>query len=136
MIDNPLTRSLSGNRQSQLEKSDLEVAKEILKRKFIIGLYDRLQESIEKFELFFGWHLDANAQSCQYNELQREAHAHFNRYAKDIGNSKEVHPGLTTEALESILSKNKIDLLLFDYSRFLFDYQGRVLFDTEKRHQD
>ena len=96
-------------------------------------MYDRLQESIELFELFFGWHLDANVQSCQNNELQREAHAHFNKYAKDAGNSNEVHPDLTTEALERILFKNKIDLLLYDYSRFLFDYQGRVLFDTKRK---
>ena len=76
--------------------------------------------------------MDANARACQFNELQREGAAHYNRYSHDVvagGNDNEVHPGLTDAALESIMSKNKIDLMLFDYSKFLFDYQGRVLFE-------
>lgn len=131
MEDNPLTRSLSANKHATLKNSDIEVAKEILKRKFIIGLYDSIQESMARFELFFGWHLDSNARTCQSNELQREESAHYNRYAKDIGSSKNVHPGLTSGALEIILSKNKLDLMLYEYSRFLFDYQGRVLFEVD-----
>lgn len=86
---------------------------------------------MERFELFFGWTLDANARACQFNELQREGSAYYNRYSNDVmgeGNDNEVHPGLTDAALESIMSKNKIDLMLFDYSKFLFDYQGQVLF--------
>jgi hypothetical protein len=65
--------------------------------------------------------------------LQREEWAHYNRFAKDIGSNKEIHPGLTSRALEGIMSKNKMDLLLYDYSRFLFDYQGRVMFDLERK---
>ena len=130
--DNPLTRSLSGAKHATLKEADLEVAKEILKRKFVIGLYDKMHESMARFELYFGWQLDANSRSCQYNELQREESAHYNRYAKDIGGKIEVHPGLTDSALEGIMVKNKFDLLLYDYSRFLFDYQGRVLFEVDK----
>lgn len=130
--DNPLTRSLSGAKRAALQESDLEVAKEILKRKFIIGLYDNMHESMARFELYFGWHLDADSRSCQCSELQREESAHYNRYAKDIGNKKEVHPGLTDSALKGIMVKNKMDLLLYDYSRFLFNYQGRVLFEIDK----
>jgi hypothetical protein len=131
--DNPLTRNLSGSKHGTLQVSDLEVAKEILKRKFIIGLYENIQESIERFELFFGWQLDAEARTCQYDELHGEELAHYNRYAKDIGSNNESHLGLTSGALEGIMSKNRMDLLLYDYSRFLFDYQGKVLFDVEKR---
>eukprot|EP00804_Cyclotella_cryptica_P005077 CCRYP_011515-RA/>CCRYP_011515-RA protein AED:0.03 eAED:0.03 QI:975/1/1/1/1/1/2/104/601 len=130
--DNLLTRSLSGNKYSILQDSDYEVAKEILQGKFIVGMYDRMEESMERFELFFGWTLDASARACQFNELQREGTAHYNRYSKDVvggGNDNVMHPGLTDAALESIMSKNKIDLMLFDHSKFLFDYQGRVLFE-------
>lgn len=128
--DNLLTRTLSGNKYSILTDADYEVAKEILKRKFIIGLYSNLQESLERFQLFFGWELNAQAAACQANELQRESTAHYNRFATDAG-SKDIHPGLTDDgaALEIIMSKNKIDLMLFDYAKFLFDYQGRSLFE-------
>lgn len=95
-------------------------------------MYDKIDESLARFELYFGWKLDANARSCQYNELHREESAHYNRYAKDIGFNKEAHPGLTDVALQGIMVKSKFDLLLYDYSRFLFDYQGRVLFELER----
>eukprot|EP00804_Cyclotella_cryptica_P005084 CCRYP_011514-RA/>CCRYP_011514-RA protein AED:0.37 eAED:0.37 QI:289/1/1/1/0.5/0.33/3/364/610 len=129
--NNPLTRNLSGVKNDELLKSHFQVAKEILKRKFIVGLYDHIQESIERFELFFGWNLNANSLTCQNKELERETLAHYNKYSKDLNGGAERHPGLTTSALESILSKNKIDLMLYEYSRFLFDYQGRALFGVD-----
>lgn len=121
--DNPLTRSLSSNKSSELRKADLQVAKEILKRKFIIGLYDQIQNSIERFEKFFGWQITDEARSCQSNELERESSAHYNKY------SNRKHPGLTPGALDVIKSKSGYDLELFEYAKFMFRHQGLALFD-------
>ena len=129
--DNPLTRNLSGVKNDELVASHFQVAKEILKRKFIIGLYDRIQESIERFELFFGWNLNAGTVTCQKKELEREVLAHYNKYSKDLNGGAGKHPGLTPAAMEIVMVKNKIDLLLYEYARFLYDYQGRALFGVD-----
>lgn len=55
--DNFLTRTLSRNRDAPLTQADLNVAKEVLKRKFVVGLYDDFEESVHRFEAFFGWKL-------------------------------------------------------------------------------
>ena len=124
--DNPLTRSLSGNKNSELKKSDAQVAKEILKRKFIIGLYDQMEDSIHRFEKFFGWKLTDEAYTCQINELKRESLAPYNKY------NKRTHPELTSAASSIIQSKNKYDLELFEYAKFMFKHQGIALFDIRE----
>lgn len=121
--DNPLTRSLSGNKSSEIHKSDIQVAKEILKRKFVIGLYDEIQDSVDRFEKFFGWQITEEARTCQTNELEREATAYYNKY------SARSHPELDDVALDIIKAKNKHDLELFEYAKFVFKHQGLALFE-------
>lgn len=136
--NNFLTRSLSGNANTPLREEDLVLAKEILKRKFIIGLFEEMLESMRRFEMFFGWNLNVDAQVCQANEIGRELAGYYNMFAKLSGpdEPKDTHPGLTDEALESIIQKNSIDLMLFDYAKFLFGYQGRVLFGVDAELDD
>ncbi|KAL7471623.1 hypothetical protein ACHAXS_013044 [Conticribra weissflogii] len=127
--DNILTRSLSGNFDTPLAKEDIHIAKEVLKRKFIVGLFDRMQESLERFEMFFGWNLDIEAQKCQSTHVQREFSKQINtKIYIDSNENEGVHPSVTPSVLASLAERNRIDLLLFDFVKFLFDYQGRVLF--------
>lgn len=126
--DNPLTRSLSGNSDADLHKAHFEVAKEILRRKFIIGLFNQIQESVERFQTFFGWKLNNDALSCQRNELKQELEARYNEHARDVNG--DGHPGMTPAALEAVTAKNEVDMLLFEYAKFLFDYQGSALFQV------
>lgn len=79
-------------------------------------------DSIERFEKFFGWKLTDEAQMCQINELQRELLAPCNNY------DKRTHPELTPAVLDIIRSKNKFDLELFEYAKFMFKHQGLALF--------
>ena len=53
---NWLTRFLVNRRQDGLlGYEQVAVAKELLRRKFLIGLYDNLEESIARIEAFFAW---------------------------------------------------------------------------------
>ena len=62
--DNILTRAIAG-------RNDLLIAKEILKRKFVVGLYDHTEESIRRFEWFLGWNnIGDGARTCQHEEVQ------------------------------------------------------------------
>ncbi len=112
-----------------MAKEDIHIAKEVLKRKFIVGLFDRMQESLERFEMFFGWNLDIEAQKCQSTHVQREFSKQINtKIYIDSNENEGVHPSVTPSVLASLAERNRIDLLLFDFVKFLFDYQGRVLF--------
>ena len=52
-----MTRALTGKlgKNVILGGQDFLIAKETLKRKFVIGLFDRMEASIERFENFSGW---------------------------------------------------------------------------------
>lgn len=113
-----------------MNKADIQVAKEILKRKFVVGLHDQLQDSIDRFEKFFGWQITEEARECQSAELERESSAQYNQYLN------RKHPGLTPAALDAIKSKNEYDLELFEYGKFMFKHQGVALFDTAVEIQD
>jgi len=109
---NVLTKGIAG-------RNNLAVAKEILKRQFIVGLYDRMQESFERFETFFGWNT-GNAHTCQHNEVGRilDKHQH----------TAEQMPAEGSVALAILMKKNGSDMALYEFARFLFDYQGLTLF--------
>ena len=90
----------------------------MLKGKFNIGLFNRIEESIERFETLFGWKIGHSGHACQQNKIN---HAMTDEYA--------VLPNTVDDmALASLTDKNRIDMVLYDLSRFLFDNQGRVLF--------
>lgn len=127
--DNILTRSLSGNFDTPLAKEDVYTAKEVLKRKFIVGLFDRMQESLERFEKFFGWNLNVDSQKCQETEVQRAISKQSSTNIYSNSDEHEgAHPSLTSSELASLAERNRIDLSLFEFVKFLFAYQGRVLF--------
>jgi len=52
---NWLTRFLVNHRHDELGDEYINVAKEVLRRKFLIGIYDRIEESMSRFEIYFGW---------------------------------------------------------------------------------
>mmetsp|Transcript_6181 Transcript_6181/g.9062 ORF Transcript_6181/g.9062 Transcript_6181/m.9062 type:complete len:358 (-) Transcript_6181:237-1310(-) len=53
--NNWLTRFLVNKPGGALTKKDLILAKELLKRKCLVGLYDDMEVSLAKFDRYFGW---------------------------------------------------------------------------------
>lgn len=98
---------------------DFAIAKEILKRKFVVGLFDHMEESIERFETFFGWNVGVDAHTCQESEIGHIKAKHYNNVNL---------PPVDTPSFAALVEKNRIDLELYDYARFLYNYQGQVLF--------
>ena len=102
-----------------LDHRDLLIAKEVLKRKFVVGLFQHMEESFERFEAFFGWNVGASERTCQENKIGRVMEKHFN--------SGQI----PSAALAPLEEKNRLDMELYDFAVFLFDYQGRVLFGKQ-----
>lgn len=121
--NNILTRALAGKgAHEHLSGYDLVMAKEILKRKFVVGLFGNMKESFERFETFFGWNV-SGASTCQQNEI--------NRVMEKLHN-KNIEMPKNAAVLMALAEKNRMDIMLYDYARFLYEYQGRVLFGINK----
>jgi len=99
----------------------LAIAKEILKRKFLVGLFDRMDASIERLEIFLHWNnISDDARSCQQ--------AKVNRMMENSINHNLDLPPEGSPVWISLMKKNGLDMALFEYAKFLYDYQGHTLF--------
>ena len=121
--DNILTRTMSykTNKDAILTKSDLTLAKKVLKQKFIIGLFDEIEDSMKRFETFFGFNAlnsGVEVQRCQQNEIDGIKERYYNKVEMPKDN----------EAVLALMEKNIFDMQLYDYARYLFEYQGVALF--------
>merc|ERR1719215_2210038 len=73
---NWLTRFLTNRRRDGvLGYEQVAVAKELLRRKFLVGLYDSFEESVMRMEKYFGWEITEpeeqaqNSKTCHTNLL-------------------------------------------------------------------
>ena len=113
------------NTDHTLNAKDLAEAKEILISKFIVGIYDRLEESLERFETFFGWNLSTDSinkmhATCRHQVVSKTMTREYNLNA--------VIPEKDSLDYMALVEKNSFDMQLYEYARFLYNYQGRVLF--------
>jgi hypothetical protein len=150
-MTNFMTRTLVGKVDNAipLTEADLDVAKEILRRKCVVGLLDDKTESMKRFAKLFGWDADVHHHSLSL--LQGEAaasRAKAERWKNQIVNDEECqdrllhynwlnkhrHPALHEGSIgyKVVESKNKLDLELYYYTRQLFDEQYTQLgFDED-----
>merc|ERR1712232_546119 len=109
--NNYMTRMLTSKSGGALQRSDIDLAKEILRRKCLVGIFDddRLNDSLQRFEKFFGWNLYSDAVSCQKRNLE-------------LGASNYEYPHLPPEtfAYTLLLRQNKFDMELFGYALQVF----------------
>ena len=113
------------NTDHTLNAKDLAEAKEILISKFIVGIYDRLEESLERFETFFGWNRSTDSinkmhATCRHQVVSKTMAREYNLNA--------VVPAKDSLDYMALVEKNSFDMQLYEYARFLYNYQGRVLF--------
>lgn len=115
--NNFMVRSLVDKMEGELSMPDLKLAKEILRKKCVVGLLDRWEESIDRFDAFFGFqpHGDRHEQALQCRNTLR---------AKG-GSNIHQHPIVnTTSDVYAILEReNALDLILYDYIQELFQEQ-------------
>jgi len=135
-----------------LVREDLDVAKEILRRKCLVGLLDEKSESMRRFIKFFGWNAELQRDSIMLTEGEETAEAiqaerWHNQIVKDEEcqdrllhwdwMNKHKHPVVEEGSLEYKLleSKNRYDLELYMYARQLFEEQFTQLgFDDDAIH--
>ena len=100
-------------------------AKEVLKRKFIVGLYIHMEDSLQRFETFFNWNVGDQGQACQSNEVGRIEGAHYNKVDATTSNNGSSS---STRIMAALQEKVGMDMALYEFATFLYDYQGNALF--------
>lgn len=111
--ENWMTRFLVNKKNEPLGPNDIILAREILRRKFLIGLLSRPEESMERFMKHFGWkYYTSEKAECAKTLLKN-------------GVNRHEHPSISRggEAWNKLIENNKYDLELYMYSVQLFDEQ-------------
>lgn len=117
--DNWMVRFLTNKMTGMVTRDDLEVAKEILRRKVIVGLVLDIRSAMERFLNFFGW---------DYNTLTTEQQQCMNKYLTS-GSNQNAHAMVEegTMGWRILRANNLLDLELYDYVLQLYEEQGKML---------
>ena len=112
--ENWMTRMLANKMTGKIGAADLDVAKEVLRRKFVIGLWEDKTESMRRIEQYFGWKFPSPvAQNCKNDKLYFE------------WNNKNPHPSFENEEelILQIQKMNRFDVELYAYAKQLYREQ-------------
>ena len=114
-----MTRFLTNElTKPELSEDDLNIAKEILRKKCLIGLLEEKGETMERIQRYFGWRPQTEADlDC----LSRKVDLNWPM--------KHKHPSIEegSRAWRLITAQNKLDLELYNFAKFLFTKQGERL---------
>ena len=116
---NWMVRELVGKGQDDdLDITDVEVAKVIVRDKFIVGLSNKYQESLRRFNIVMGVDKDSEkGKACM------ESHPDVPEESTSL---EQGNPAYVT-----LMSVNFLDVMLYQYVEVLFDNQAR-LFQSEE----
>jgi hypothetical protein len=125
--NNWMVRKLVGkDPTAQLGPEDLNIAMEIIRNKFLIGLMDRYNESVHRFNKFLGVD-ESSPRSQQCMAEFTEAKASNKRGKKNDGNSYE-HPEAKegSPAWKSLAEIHSYDVALFKFIRQEYGNQAHL----------
>ena len=113
--ENWMVRFLTNEMTGTLQWHHLDLAKEILGRKCLIGLVNKFEESLKRFELYFGW--DKLVEEEDKNQCEEHLIAH--------GDNVHLHPKYKegSDVWEMLKKKNGYDLMLYEYAEEIFEKQ-------------
>lgn len=78
-----MTRFLSNKLTGEIDEQDLEVAKEILRTKFVVGILKEFNKTMEHFEKYFEWQIinRPHRMKCVENMISGGSNRH--RFTRD-----------------------------------------------------
>lgn len=121
--DNFMTRQLSNTPpRAALDKDSLEKAKTIVCQKILVGLLDRLEESLERFERFFAWVYTANPthqETCRNSLLANGVNMN--------ASPKNALPSADSAAYKALAERNQFDMELYKFVEKLYKHQASYI---------
>ena len=126
-----MVRWLTGKHAEVLTRSDLEFAKELLRRKFLILLTDEMKTSVTRLASYMGWSIDDGMMGCIDQHSTRTGGANKSTQQEGAGRPP-LEPG--TDDYEALLNINRFDVELYEYAQELFVEQWSTVQDRAKEH--
>jgi hypothetical protein len=113
-VDNWMTRYLSRKLKGPLDENDIQLAKDIISQKALIGLTEDYEESLKRFDSFHGlgtW--PKNGKNCVDEHIH--AKANLNKH-QSFGND--------TKEWKALAAANKADIEVFEFAQTIYVKQG------------
>jgi hypothetical protein len=133
-LDNWMVRYLARKLKGEVQPQDVQLAKDILKYKSLIGLTEDYKESMRRFDLFHGIHHyhgdNAHTRSDKHGRKNQNdcVEQHMNQKINE-----NVHETVNPESKEwkALMKVNQLDVELYNYAKTLYGEQGVILKDTD-----
>lgn len=122
LVENFVVRSLVHKLTTDVTAADVELAKNILRQKFVVGIFEWFDLSVVRFEKYFGWWdehsvlTDTAVNHCHYDRISTGGH---------VGTHPKAENG--SEAYKKIAVRNWADLELYFYAKNLFYQQAALI---------
>eukprot|EP00591_Stephanopyxis_turris_P016685 CAMPEP_0195537986 /NCGR_PEP_ID=MMETSP0794_2-20130614/49023_1 /TAXON_ID=515487 /ORGANISM="Stephanopyxis turris, Strain CCMP 815" /LENGTH=239 /DNA_ID=CAMNT_0040671895 /DNA_START=35 /DNA_END=751 /DNA_ORIENTATION=- len=115
MVENNwMTRFLSGQLSGEVTSEHLELAKKILRTKTLIGLLPKIETSMERFAIYYGWELVNRPHRLKCVQRHLDGGSNQNKFSR-----KKVEKG--SQGYSLLSWQNKFDLKLYEYAEELFE---------------
>lgn len=98
-----------------VSSEDVLTAKAMLENYVIVGLWDRLEESMNRFYGYFGWMKEGEWQTCQSNFL---AVLNYQAHGEEFANDSDEY--------ETLADRNWADMELYKFALELFSRQAAL----------
>jgi len=125
-----MVRMLTSTMSGPLDRSHLETAKLILRTKCLVGVQSQMNESLDRFQKFFGWELKDTMRNGHLipGEVCRERFF----FPEKLGGMKmntNKHPKILpgSPEYEAMLRRSPLDVELYEYVVELFKEQAVLL---------
>lgn len=137
--------------EESVTEEHLDIAKEVLRKKFIIGLLNHKQESITRLQQYFKWKMNYHHnQQYLYNSMNMQDVASSptspsfdqSSFCQEKlltwgWSNKNHHPNIeeTSPAYELLQKKNALDIALYEYAKLLYEEQGTMINNMVKEER-
>ena len=111
--DNWMVRMITRAKLGGLNDSHLELAKRIIKDKFIIGISDHMDETFRILEMYYGW------------KEKKDGCVNFHLHSAPSNKNKYNVPADGGRVWNLIAEKNKYDMALYQYALEIFAEQSQ-----------
>lgn len=125
--NNWLTRQLSNQLGGELHDENLEIAMEVVRSKFLVGLMSEIKTTMERCERFYHWTYHVNPPN---QEKCREALLKGGSNSNSKNKKDKPQPG--SEEWELLAWQNNYDIQLYEYIETLFVEQEQFVADIPK----
>jgi len=133
--NNWITRFLTNAMEGELKKSNLEHAKKILGKKFLIGFLDDAEESIYRLKKYNGWDISSD----EVDETKEYEQKMCIQKRIEEGNNKNINPyempKKGSQAYALLSWQTQYDMKLYDFAKQLFEFQTTKYGSKERKKE-